>query len=1012
MLKIDSISSQLDSIDAKLADYAFFPISQVLKVSQKVTIQCLELCLECIPNLVEYGWRADLPPPLAAQLIILCTLLAQKRPKGFSFDHTTAELQAAAYDCIRAVCAAVGPEAKMLLMAEANFPQLGHTISSILDGIDDGGSNQVQVAASEALRVMVKDILDRELCAGFLPGMVSKMTRILTPTTKQRRGHIVLVSCMNTLTLLIRTTLSDGDVVERTPASVFVHSRNAKSKPSTITTDWKKTAATQLVTALTPIMRLGNSSRQEVQNALVQFCEMLLEHCRETLENCSRLALDTIITISTDQVESDARSSLNLLLHRDPSLSSLMQSTLYDWLQSLATTMQSADPEAKVLKLRRIYTAYSLLVDASANTDIIDKLMGSSLRDSIILTLQVPIDRPQQSFVSSTQSMSMATLDRDLQKTEFTSPLVKYRGQEDILNNIENLTKMINSTDKSSAFMTDMARTLHTSHGEAQLASLWLLLTATEASLQRKNATSGFLVIEGDIDDLANDHLEQLYSFSLSVLTDAFDEPPDSRLQALALRSLALRARISGADFRYELIDALYPVLHTLATPDNLLQSDSITTLNIFTTSCGYGSIKELIVENVDYLTNAVALKLNAFDVSPQGPQVLLMMVRLAGPSLLPYLEDTIESIFAVLEYYHGYPLLVELLFKVLTVVADEGTKAPQLAIPNGSVDASNALLRERWRAFSVNELNEQLQEQAEEAAGLKLENNTVGHEPHPHRPWKRFEEVKDDDVDEDGQQRETRDNDTDRATDETDLPPPAPKTYALLLKITDLTQHFLPSASSSLRASLLALITTTVPAIAQHENSFLPLINTLWPEVVSRLDDPEPHVRVMALEVVSVLCGHAGDFMRSRITALWPRMVEIHDSIAKDITVGSRVARTGKNSSSTIAVVSATQLKLAVSEMQNSSADYTNTSVRILWSAFVTVLASILRSVEVEAEIFDEALDLLAPALDDDVVRLALEQENADAVWLASMRSDDHIMPRRPNVPDGVAWHFAQIPA
>ena len=369
------------------------------------------------------------------------------------------------------------------------------------------------------------------------------------------------------------------------------------------------------------------------------------------------------------------------------------------------------------------------------------------------------------------------------------------------------------------------------------------------------------LNLEGESRSVFEQYLEELYSFSLSALTTPSEEQPDSRLQALALRGLALRAQTAGQDFRYELVDALYPVLHTLATSDDELQRDSITTLNILASACGYASVEDLIIENVDYLTNAVALKLNAFDVSPQAPQVLLMMVRLSGPSLLPYLEDTVDSIFAALEDYHGYPLLVELLFRVLGVMAGEGVKAPQLAIVAPGADVNEVVGSERWVPTSVDSLASLLRQRAEEEADVqKFDRENL--EPHPQRPWKLPKETAGSDDDD----SVPEDEDIDPQLDETDPPPPAPKTYNLLFKITELTQHFLPSASPSLRTSLLSLIKTTIPAISRHENSFLPLINTLWPEIVSRLDDDEPCVVASAMEIIGGLCEYAGDLMRKRL--------------------------------------------------------------------------------------------------------------------------------------------------
>ncbi|KAG9542254.1 ARM repeat-containing protein, partial [Aureobasidium melanogenum] len=305
---------------------------------------------------------------------------------------------------------------------------------------------------------------------------------------------------------------------------------------------------------------------------------------------------------------------------------------------------------------------------------------------------------------------------------------------------------------------------------------------------------------------------EQLYSFSLEVLEN--DESTDWRLQSLALEAVALHAQQYGVEFRGELVEALYPILHHLGSESGYVRNHAMTCLNIVASACKYSDAGELIVSNVDYLVNAVALKLNAFDVSPQGPQVLLMMVRLAGPSLLPYLEDTLESIFAALEDYHGYTTLVELLFAVLRTMAEEGVKLPMLSIANGSETPNKD--SSRWKPADLKELMETIKSLSQKSDDV-LDPPTRLLDPEDDAP----------------------DNQLD-SPEPTESTPPAPKTYNLLLKITQLTQHYLSSSSPSLRASLFSLLSTTIPSLAKHENSFLPLVNTLWPEVTSRLFDSE----------------------------------------------------------------------------------------------------------------------------------------------------------------------------
>ena len=998
-------------LDAKLAEYVFFPIAQLLKVSQRLSINSLELCLECVTILIDKGWRQDIPASLAAQLLILCSLLAEKKPKGLSFSEASPELQAWSFWCMYHLFSAVisNSETTNLLRSESNFPQLGQTISVILDGIQDGGSIEAQVAATNALTALVVNITDAEVQASFLPGIVSKLTRVLTPQTKLRRNHTVLIGCLKLLQLLLRNTMADQPSAEAVRKDgIDAQTRSDRRVKSMIDGKWQKAAATQLKPALSNILRLKSNSRDDVKDAVASLCLTILQHCRTTLDNSSQMALEILVTLAAERIHCDALREMQVLMQFDGSITSLLQSQLYDWLQSLPTVTQGSDDHLKRAKLQQITTGYRLLKETITNTDSIDRMLANTLRDCVVVTLNVSGSKQESAMVNpQLQSLDVEIVTGESVPSGFSAAIVQYRGQEEFLDCIERLVKLISESTSSSGFTGDLIRHLEQSQGDSKIANFWLSLNAVRNLLHQKSNIDDLLDIEDASHSVLTEYLEELYSFSLGILTDSSNESQDQRLQALALQGVAMRAKHAGLEFRYELVDALYPVLHTLATPSAQLRQDSIAALNTFSSACGYASVKDLIVENVDYLTNSVALKLNAFDVSPQAPQVLLMMVRLAGSSLLPYLDDTIESIFVALENYHGYPLLVELLFQVLSVVAEEGARTPHLMI---AADDNNPVedVIDKWNPSSIGSLSELLRKKAGQAIGRrKAENGTL--EAHPRVPWKEINNIEEYKEDTTASENENED----AQMEDAQLLPPVPKTYNLLLKIADLTQHFLPSSSPSLRSRLLNLIKITVPAIAKHENSFLPLINTLWPEIVSRLDDEEQYIVASALDVIAVLCQYAGDFLRTRVTQVWPRLKEIYQAITNEIMLSvaldKRISSTTRNASKDVA--STRTLKQAVHRMETAPSTYGDTGTRLLWSSFVATLAMLVQYAKISPEMFDEALGMAAPTLEVVDVRSAFEKENADAVWLYDIQSGLVSKPATPVVPDGVALRFAPIP-
>ncbi|QIX00823.1 hypothetical protein AMS68_006340 [Peltaster fructicola] len=949
--------------DDKLADYVFFPVSQVLKQSQNVSLRCLEVSVAIINILIQLGWSTHIQQRLAQQLIILCTLLAGDKPSIANTDQTTPELQCNAIDCLTELFGALGksPSGTALLTDEAHIPQLDQTINTLLQAVHQNASPTVQMAAGRALQAFFDIALPAQLLFNFLPGVMSTLTKVLTIQAGQRRRPELLVAGLEITGRLLRSVL--GDQEDREAQLISQQTIVDADRSTTSKDDPYEVAAAQIRLALAKVVHLREHDRKDVKSALGRLCMTILRHCRRSLRNCTQLALETVLGLSANSNLTELHFEVVMLMTTDPVVRATVQLTVYDWSQSLLRIMQGADEQGKVQRLKQIGSAYQCLVDLGVDLSTTNQVLIESLRDCVILTLQSVRERTSNAALTTSVSLEVATSSHGLSSKRDFAGIATSPAQIGILSCIQDLVELISANDTSAGTLDYLGGSLATSRDQNLVANYWLSLQLLRTSLRRFSEVDAFIDI-GEERTLLQDHLEEVYSFALDYLTRPAELQSPAMI-SLTLQALAIRAQSAGHEFRIEFIDALYPVLHSLAAPHQDIQNDSMTVLNIYTEACGYKSVADLIVNNVDYLTNAVSLKLNSFDISPQAPQVLLMMVQLAGPSLVPYLEDIIESIFAALEDYHGYPLLVELLFKTLAVVAEQGCKAPLL---DASHDAPLLLVHRgepSWRPTTIAELVQCIQERAGDASSTEHESSK---EAAPQQPWTDLE----------SQAEDTQ------PPAEQEQPPPAPKTYSILLKITELTQHFLPSASPALRISLLSLIRTTVPAIARHENTFLPMINTLWPEVVSRLDDEEASIRAGALSVITILCEHAKDFMRSRIQDLWPRLRDVWRDVVVEVTQSVSATKSISTSGALIHLGDAARRKL---HQMQSMPDYSNVSARTMWRAIVQLLTVIVRSVPLRPDMFDEALAMVASELDDAEVLTAFEYENADAVWLARLK-------------------------
>ncbi|KAI9815550.1 MAG: hypothetical protein M1827_002684 [Pycnora praestabilis] len=953
------------AFDEKLADYTFFPLSHIFRESQRLPVRALELALQCLLIILKRGWRYQMAINLAKQLLILLSFLAGGSRDSTQKQEPSEELKILAFDCLSSLFSSLGSfdEGKGFLTETSNVPVLGHAVSVVLEGLTDGTSNGVQLSALEALETLTSCVLDREALASFFPGIVSALTKTLQPTTQSRRSYRILEGGLKALNQVLRDVLEDT-------TTRSIQSNLAENKiPSTHTespldNSWLKATSAQVKLALANIVKLRDHDRMEVRQSLFDLCLTVLEHCRVSLSESVVMMVETLVSLSgSDGHDLDGNSSLKHIASADLNVAESLKTSLLNWVVALPRVMQSNDDAARRRLIGQISTTFHILTDLGVDLGMVDSTLAVNVRDSVAAAIHISSEhasiseRPHEN--GSTLELISAG-EKGLSK-EFGPVLMGHRSQQDTLRNLSVLVKQLSTSGSSLVMAKGMLDRIRDAAGDELLANFWLSL-----NVLKEISASNF-----DIEDWLDlgpsplarlELLGELYSIALSTLVDT---PPTSianwRLQGLALETIAVQAQQLKKDFRSELVDALYPVVHLLGAPQPQLRNHAITCLNIISEACDYHNPRDLIFDNVDYLVNAVALKLNTFDISPQAPQVLLMMIKISGPSLLPYLDDLVGSVFAALDWFHGYPLLVELLFSVLEGIVDEGSKTQLLAMTDGSEIVHQ---KPPYKPHNVAYVCTILK-QANTKALERSDDNSISRRiaTFPRQPWTATgtlsEKVDPAEGEEEEEEEEEEEGNSDVGREGEGLSeetsPPPNKTYTMIQSIARLGQHYLTHSSPTLRRQLLHLTSTACSSLQNNENEFLPLVNDVWPVVSKRLYDDEPFVIIAATEAISQICRSAGDFVSSRIEAEWLDLKALY-------WVVERKMRT---------------------ETKGKGARGIYTSNYQTWEALLQLLITILGYVRIDDDIADDILEMMSEWLSTrNDLRGALEGLNPDAVW------------------------------
>ena len=894
-------------LDAKLADYAFFPLSYVMRDAAVIPAKALSIALQCLEIMIRRGWKTEADSALTREFLVFLTIQLSKNQQ----DDLLLALLACTETFVQYM--ASGISELCTKASKENSAVTGQLIDNLLRIIKDSPANEIQVAAARILKSFISLLKDRSLLRMFLPGIASQLSNVLRPPVK--RTYRVLSMTITTLEVLAQATLSDQSLENET-------TDEDKS--------WRKATSTQLLVALSTIIPLRYHERIEVLDALTTLCMTVLDDCGMALENCRSIMLETLCAIGS-QAEPNARVALQRLVV-DNAIYSSLQESMFKWLRALPRKLESQDTQAAERYVALICEGYRALRESAVDIMGLERELKQAIWDSARGLLEVS-KRP--SPVDQLPDLSVRDLTLGGSIAQFKAPNPFNSSQLNMLEKLFNAAPGLTKIEDGNEYIDDSG-----------LASMWVLTRSLSNQIQADIILQDFV-----IDATAPVHLlDVALNRALEVLTDDAEDL-DYRAQALALELITLVAQQEKEGFQTSLVDTLFPMVELLGTSNSILRQCAIVALNNVSNSCGYSGTGDMIVRNGDYLVNAIALKFNTFDVSPQAGQVLVMMLELSGPALIPYLDDLIDSIFGALAAYHGYPRLVEVMFSALAAIVKHGSSNSSSIMNRASIKHTKQipiLLQVSAVPAILDDLRKPRRQNEEEEMDMSSGDAKTALQP------------------------------TETPPSETDTPEKPPKVYTMVESVVRLSQHYLTHQEPYLRQRLLELVSIGCTSLSRNEEQFLPLINDIWPVVIRRLYDGEAVVVLAAMQALIAIFHGAGDFVSTRIQDEWSHI----KSFFYSCEAKAKAERKGTGGRGMFA--------------------YTER----IFEGMVDMLVELIFHVRVTLDIEDDLFAMLGPlASKKGNVRDALEVLNADALWLI-LEANDFDLPKP--VVDG--FTFADI--
>ncbi|PWY98710.1 hypothetical protein BCV70DRAFT_141443, partial [Testicularia cyperi] len=327
------------------------------------------------------------------------------------------------------------------------------------------------------------------------------------------------------------------------------------------------------------------------------------------------------------------------------------------------------------------------------------------------------------------------------------------------------------------------------------------------------------------------------------------------RSNAVLFSMLSSCSRILGQSFRPLLLRASYPLLSGMSSTSELVRLSATAAFEQIAYNSAYADPKNCMLDQADYILGAACQRLisgleeeltlfanqvsearqvgnasdqNAKDISPatnmmvmpltsaqRSPFIIVEIIRTLGSEVVPMVEDTIDEILDALDRFHAHLAicdgLLAVLGSILETMASEQTAQSSSLLRGSQPLAVSSMARDRSARTEVEDFASWLEKR-------RGEDN------------KAFDQTAETDGEKAGKVGAKK--------DEEDKPT---KSQQVATQILTKAISFLTHPSAVLRSRVILLLKSGVESLAsrKRDTELLPVINTAWPYVVTRLGLP-----------------------------------------------------------------------------------------------------------------------------------------------------------------------------
>ena len=895
---------QDDSLSPKFADYVFVPIASLLKQPTLGESQT-EYVLLIISHLLRICWSSNgkLPQQLAQQLFPLISFLISPDKENLKLNSRSDEFRYAGslvlYQFFDSLRFQQYHNEFFSNSSPKSLPSLGHSITILLKILEQTPqNNELQLKVLSALEILFQDIItDGEMLSFILPGNVSVFSKILMRPGRQIH-YKVSVRTLEVLAKLLVLVYDDfglqvqinelTDIRELKETGmkseqdqsfsfnkpIIVLQKDKESDGNTHRdTSWLRATSSQIKIALEAfIPKLLKRNNDSINEKLALFVSTLLNRCEKSLHNCEPVFVSTLVNLQRDPMFklSTHLGSLKKVLNED--------------LGKLSDTIRFENTD----KLSIMAYAVNIL-QKDDDDDILVNGIVKRLLDSINESVEPLslVDKKDRITEQSNRITTMVNFEKiENRGTVITLP----RLSKEISVNLQNFACHIGSLLLENHNLNNVVMELISeqvgSPRTQKIVALWLSASFLKGAGRKPREEENYLQFGSSIDDSGSvveescltvlEYCNELsQDISMKIEGNGIKKSDEFALCTI-LSSIEIVCSVMKRDFQPELIDYIYTVTDALASPSEAIryvgQSCALTIANTLYD----GSVSTMILRNVDYLVESISSRLNS-GMTERVSSILMVICQLAGYETIESFKDVIETIFKLLDYYHGYSELCLQFFQLFETIILEMKKKYVSDDEMILKIANQHLSQSTFAPWGMTHF-EQVLNMLDKETGSKddimddaklLEENTG---PSSFQEYfdSKLREPDSDDEEEEEPEGDSPSNDADQWVS------PIPRdSYKILLQILSYGERLLTHPSKRLRVQILSVMRLTFPLLATQHNLLIKEVASTWDSIVQCVVCADFSIVQPACMCVEQMIKYSGDFVSKRFVELWRKMCE-----------------------------------------------------------------------------------------------------------------------------------------